>query len=113
MLGFDNWRSFEHLAIADLPRYGEIRAVYAMRSKSGELLYIGSTDNLRRRLFGNFIGGVGGATTKRVNSLLFSGGTVADIEVAWLETADYREREGELKKIHRKVHGSLPRWTRL
>ena len=113
MLGFSNWRSLERLAVGDLPKYGDIQAVYAMRSKHGALLYIGSTGNLRRRIFGNYLGGVGGETTKRVNRLLFSAGAVADIEVAWIETVVYREKERELKELCRDQLGGLPHWTKL
>ena len=114
MLGFDNWLPLNRLAISDLPRYGDIASVYAIRSKgTGELLYIGSTDNLRRRIFGNYLGGVGGETTKRINGLLFSERKIAEVELAWMETEAHREKERELKNAYRRESGRLPRWTKI
>ena len=82
MLGFTRWLPLSRLAVGDLP--GEaIPAAYALRSApTRELLYIGSTDNLSRRIFGNFIGGVGGETTKRGHALLFEDGNIDDVELA-------------------------------
>jgi predicted GIY-YIG superfamily endonuclease len=73
-----------------------------MRSTStGEILYIGSTSNLRRRVFGNYLGGVGGATTKRLHGILFLEMKVGEVELAYEETIAYRQREAELKEAYR------------
>ena len=109
---FRTWHPLTDLRLADLPQYGAIPAVYVMRrSRTGEIVYIGSTDNLRRRIFGNHLGGVGGETTKRINALLFNDGEVVGIELAWLETQPYENEETELKERYRSVHGRLPVWT--
>ena len=48
---FRTWHPLTDLRLADLPQYGAIPAVYVMRrSRTGEIVYIGSTDNLRRSI---------------------------------------------------------------
>ena len=111
---FDKWIPLAGLSIGELPQYGAISAVYAMRSiGTGEILYIGSTNNLRRRVFGNYVGGVGGETTQRLHETLFSEGKIAEVELAWTETNAYQERETELKDEYRKQYGRLPKWNKL
>ena len=51
---FGNWIPLARLCVAEMPRYGAISGVYAMRSTgTGEILYIGSTSSLRRRVLGS------------------------------------------------------------
>jgi hypothetical protein len=58
------------------------------------------------------LGGVGGATTKRVNGLLLDRNRVARVEVAWFVTKDWKLLEDRLKTEYRLAHeGGLPPWT--
>ena len=109
---FTNWRPLASIALADLPRLGDAAAVYAMRSKAGEILKFGSTGKLRDRLFKEYIGRTGGSTTLWIHDLLFAQGHMADVEFAWLETDRYREMEQQLKRAYLKKHGRPPRWMR-
>ena len=114
LTNFERWIPLLRLGVRDLPRHGNISSVYALRSAAtGEILYIGSSNKLRRRVFGNYIGGVGGETTQRVHELLFSQGQIAKVEVAWIKTAGYTEKEAELKEEYRKKYGRLPKWNKL
>jgi len=114
LTSFETWIPLLNLAVGALPGHGNISGVYALRSTTtGEIIYIGSTNNLRRRVFGNYIGGVGGQTTQRVHELLFSEGWITDLEVAWIETDGYKEKEAELKKEYRKKYGHIPKWNKL
>jgi hypothetical protein len=107
---FANWRPLARIALADLPRFGDAAAVYAIRSKDGEILKFGSTKNLRNRLFKNYIGGAGGRTTKRIHNLLFAQHHIAEVEFGWLETDRSREVEAELTQAYRDKYGRLPEW---
>ena len=104
----------ERLCLADLPSYGEFPAAYVFRhAASGEVYYIGSTDQLRRRIFGNHLGGVGGETTKRIHGQLFMPEVLAGMEVAWIESQDWKGLEKELKRQFEALGGDrLPRWVR-
>jgi len=108
------WVPILELRLLDLPLHGNAAGAYILRdATTHDLLYIGSTDRLRRRLFGNHIGGVGGSTTQRVHGLLFTDGHASNIEVAWLTAMDYRGLEQDLKDEYRALGGSyLPQWTK-
>ncbi|MGH2428379.1 MAG: GIY-YIG nuclease family protein [Candidatus Limnocylindria bacterium] len=97
-----------------MPSYGEFPAAYVFRhAASGEVYSIGSTDELRRRLFGNHLGGVGGKTTKCVHGELFMPEVLAGMEVTWIESQDWESLEDELKRQFRALGGErLPRWVR-
>jgi excinuclease UvrABC nuclease subunit len=111
---FENWFPLAHLNTGDLVQHRTISGVYAMRlAATGEILYIGSSNNLRRRIFGNYLGGVGGETTQRIHELLFAEGQITRVELAWIEVDEYRDKEAELKEEYRKKHGHLPRWNKL
>ena len=111
---FKNWFPLVRLSTGDVAHHTSISGVYAIRlAATGEILYIGSSNNLRRRIFGNYIGGVGGETTQRIHELLFAEGQIAKVEVAWIEVDEYTDKEAELKEEYRKKHGHLPRWNKL
>ena len=107
------WIPLDRLCLADLPEHGEVPGCYVFRqAASGEVIYIGSTDTLRRRLFANHLGGVGGATTKRVHAALFAPGVLAGVEVTWLVTQEYKALEIELKRQFGLLGAErLPRWV--
>ncbi len=113
LVGFSNWTSLRELSIGVVPEYGDLSCVYCIRSaQTGEVLYIGSTGCLRRRIFGNYIGGVGGRTTRRLHGILFTDEEVTNVELAYAETNEYRTREKQLLRAFRLEHGRLPRWNR-
>ena|SRR5712692_6176423 len=110
------WLPLSHLTVADFPRFGDFPAVYAFRdSTTKDILKYGSTDTLRRRIFANYIGGVGGNTTKRIHTDLFAKGWGSRVEVAWSETKEDEEArriEKELRATYEKDNGRLPQWDR-
>ena len=108
------WIPLADLSVSLLPHLGSGSGVYVFRDRAtGDWLYVGSTSCLRRRLLGNDLGGVGGATTKRVNGLLFVDKRIGDVEVAVFPADDYRQLEDRLKLEHAATHGGqLPVWTR-
>ena len=108
------WLPFNGLRISDLPSNGESPAAYAMRdANTKEIMYIGGTSSLLKRLFGNYLGGFGGSTTQRIHSNLFDGGFISTIEVAWLPTGEYKRKEKDLTSEYRSTHvGKLPPWNK-
>ena len=109
---FKNWPPLALVALGDLPRFGDAEAIYAMRSKEGEILKFGSTRSLRNRLFKNYVGGTGGSTTQWIHGLLFSEGHISEVEFAWLETDRSEAAEAQLRDAYRAAYGRLPRWMR-
>jgi hypothetical protein len=112
--GFQNWRLLWRLAVEDMQKHGNFPAVYAMRdSTTQEMLKFGSTGELRKRVFGNYLGGIGGSTTQRIHEELFAGNMITRVELAWLETKDKANaarKESEFRDNHKKVHGRRPTW---
>lgn len=108
---FKNWRSLDSVALRDIPEHGQV--VYIFRkSDTKEVLYIGSTKNLRQRLFRNFIGGVGGGTTQRIHALLFKEGAIKDTEIAWRQSLDLTSEEKHLLQAYFEQQGQLPIWNK-
>jgi predicted GIY-YIG superfamily endonuclease len=108
------WIRLDRMSLSDLPNYGDVPGVYVMRrAATGEVIYIGSTDTLRRRLFANHLGGVGGSTTQRIHAELFAPEVLAGIEVAWVVSKDWKGLEIEMKRQFAALGGAaLPAWVR-
>jgi len=113
---FLHWRLLCHLSVADMAQSGGFPAVYAMRdATTQEILKFGKTGELRRRIFGNYLGGIGGTTTQRIHNELFAGGMIGKVEVAWLEAKDQTEaekKEKEFRDNYKRVNGRRPAWDR-
>ncbi len=113
---FQQWLPLHRLAVVDLPQCGDRRAVYALReATTGQILKFGSTGRLRRRIFGNHLGGVGGKTTLRIHGELFTRKSIDHVELAWLETKDKAEAEGkekEFRDAYKRAKGQRLAWDR-
>jgi hypothetical protein len=118
---FENWIPLNELRVGDLPKCGICPAVYALRDRrSQEVIKFGETDNLLRRIFGNFIGGCGGkkdvSTTQRVHIDLVYEGMIDRVDLAWVVTKDKaaaRLMEGQFRSAYKVAHGGKrPLWDR-
>jgi hypothetical protein len=112
---FEHWLPLRLLRMADLPDCGDCCAVYALRDqRTSEILKLGETNCLRRRIFGNLIGGVGGSTTLRINLQLFDEGIMLDrVEIAWIVTEDKaaaRAKEKKFRRDFKAAYGRFPLW---
>jgi len=82
---------------------------------NSDILYIGSTGNLRERIYGNYVKGQGGPTTKRIRYMLFKKGYIDRVEISWktLTTRNESKKlEKELLEKYEKGHHELPPWNR-
>lgn len=118
---FDQWFPLRTLSVSDFPNGGSCCAVYAFRdSRTHEILKFGETNHLRRRMFANFIGGVGGnnseATTQRIHRKLFLEGMIEYVELAWIavpDKASARLMEQQFRQAYKAAHGQRwPEWDR-
>ena len=119
---FTNWIPLRDLRITDFPRRGKwwtCCAAYAFRdSKNQEILKFGETKDLRRRIFGNYIGGIGGITktTFWIHEKLFRLGYIDHVELAWIVTtskAKARLLESQFLAEYKSKHdGRRPEWNR-
>jgi hypothetical protein len=113
---FQQWLPLHRLAIADLPQYGDFPAVYALRdATTKEILKFGNPDRLRRRISGNYLGGVGGSTTQRIHGELFGRNMIDRVELAWLKAKDKAEaerKEKEFRVARKTATEQRPAWDR-
>jgi len=115
---FKNWKALATLSVDDLPQRGNFSAAYAFRdSRNHEIIKLGETGTLRRRIFGNFIGGVGGrsdSTTQLVHCSLIHERTINHIEIAWIKTktkSAARAIEKQFRQEYKAAHrGHRPKW---
>ncbi len=109
---FQHWLLLQDLSVANLPRHGDSPVVGARReARTKQILKFGSTDRLRRRIFGNTLGGVGGETTQRIHGALFTDNMIDHVDLAWLETKDKTEaqrKEGEFREAYKRANGHRP-----
>lgn len=131
---FGKWYHLEKLTVPDLPHEQESTSgVYVFRLKKiipevhdldsnsklvkkrvvSDILYIGKTDELTRRIFGNYIGDAptGAATTHRIHLLLLHLGYIEKVEVGWTVTRNHDELEKELIGKFKQEHGEKPPWN--
>ena len=84
-----------------------------------EILKLGSTKQLRKRIFANYLGGVGGgrskSTTQRIHQALFTDNMIGRVELTWIETKEKGEaerKEKEFRRAYKAAHGRRPAWDR-
>ena len=74
----------------------------------------GCTGCFRTRILGDYLGGIGGATTQRIHEELFEYKMIGRVEIAWIETKDKAEaklKETRFRKIYKANHeGQRPAW---
>jgi hypothetical protein len=117
-----NWISLSDLRVSDLPRrsrWWTCCAAYAFRdSRNQEILKFGETQDLRRRIFGNYIGGIGGTSKTGfwIHEKIFRLGYIDYVELAWVVTASKakaRSLESQFLAGYKSTHGGRrPKWNR-
>jgi hypothetical protein len=114
---FAEWTLLSVLTVRQLPKLGKCAVVYALRDEEQRsILKFGNTGSLVRRIFGNYLGGVGGGTTQRIHAELFTNHMIERVEIAWIEVSDKVEAEQQEKEFraeYRRTHGQLPPWDRM
>ena len=87
------------------------RYLEMVKGKS-DILYIGSSKDLQKRIIENYLKGVGGQTTKRIHKYLIERKYKNFIEVGLKRTKDYKNLEKKLLDKFEKDHDQLPPWNR-
>jgi hypothetical protein len=100
---FSHWLPLIDLCVSRLPSVscgvyiftGNENVQY--KKGNSKIVYIGETDLFRRRILGNYIGGVGGETTKRIERELFENKFIDKIKIGFKETENVKYEEKRLK----------------
>ena len=121
--GFKEWCPLNRLAISNIsetPPYEQkgtcaIRLKNTLKRKVGysDILYIGSSKNLVRRFFKEYLGGSGGQTTQRIHKLLFEENFLEKTEISWVITENFKKLETDLKIKYYQEHGGWPPWNKI
>ena len=118
--GFTSWKNLSILAknkgtsISPIPGIYvfKLNKVFGRLQKMSDILYIGSTDNLYRRIYGNYIRGSGGGTTQRIYTYLNNLKYLNKTEVSYIPSNNPKYIEKKLLDEYEKDHHELPPWNR-
>ena len=80
---------------------------------ASDILYIGKSKKPAKRIFGGYLAGYGGKTTKKISSKLFDDGYIEKVAVSWMLTDNPKATQQELLENFKKEHGEYPAWNAL
>lgn len=67
--------------------------------------------NRLKRIFGGYLAGYGGKTTRKINSKLFDEGYIERVAVSWMLSDNPKAAQQELLESFKKEHGEYPAWN--
>jgi hypothetical protein len=76
-----------------------------------DILYIGKTKKPSKRVFGGYLAGYGGKTTRKINSMLLNDGYLEKVAISWMESDNPKLAQQELLESFWKEHGKYPAWN--
>jgi hypothetical protein len=78
---------------------------------ASDILYIGKSKKLIKRIFGGYLAGYGSKANRKINSLLFDDGFLDKVSISWMLTDDPKAKQQELLEAFKKDHGEYPLWN--
>jgi hypothetical protein len=78
---------------------------------SSDILYIGRSKKPTKRIFGGYLGGYGGKTTRKISSKLLNDGYIEKTSISWMLSDNPRAARQELLESFKKEHGEYPIWN--
>jgi hypothetical protein len=76
-----------------------------------DILYIGKTKKPTKRVFGGYLAGYGGKTTRKINSMLLNDGYLEKVAISWMLSENPKLTQKELLENYKKEHGEYPAWN--
>ena len=80
---------------------------------TSDILYIGKSKKPTKRIFGGYLAGYGGKTTKKISSKLLDDGFIEKVAVSWMLSEDPKLAQQEFLESFKKEHGEYPAWNAL
>jgi hypothetical protein len=74
-------------------------------------LFIGKSKKPSKRVFGGYLAGYGGKTTRKINSMLLNDGYLEKVTISWMISEDPKLSQQELLENFKKEHGEYPAWN--
>ncbi len=113
--GFGEFVPIKGLSYAILPYDKSSVLILADCTLTGkpesDILYIGKTKKPSKRVFGGYLSGYGGKTTRKINSMLLNDGYLEKVTVSWTPTDNPKAKQKELLENYKKEHGQYPSWN--
>jgi hypothetical protein len=113
--GFSDFVPLKGLQFTDLPSNQSSVLVLADSTLTGkptsDILYIGKSKNPAKRIFGGYIAGYGGKTTRKIHSRLVDDGGIDKVTVSWIPDNNPKTAQKNLLKSFRNEHGQYPAWN--
>jgi hypothetical protein len=78
---------------------------------TSDILYIGKSKKPSKRVFGGYLAGYGGKTTRKINSMLLNEGYLEKVNISWMISEDPKVTQKELLEKFKKEHGEYPAWN--
>ena len=113
--GFVDFVPLKALSSSALPSDKSIILILADGTTTGKpasnILYIGKTKKPLKRVFGGYLAGYGGKTTRKINSLLLNDGYLEKVVISWMQSDNPKLSQQELLESFKKEHGDYPAWN--
>jgi hypothetical protein len=113
--GFVDFVLLQGLTFSSLPNEKGVVLVLADNTQAGkpnsDILYIGKSKKLAKRVFGGYLSGYGGKTTRKINSKLQNEGYMDKITISWMETENPKQAQQQIIDDFKKEHGDCPPWN--
>jgi hypothetical protein len=113
--GFVDFILLQRLTFSSLPTEKGVVLVLADNTQVGKpnsnILYIGKSKKLAKRVFGGYLAGYGGKTTRKINSKLQNEGYMDKITISWMETENPKQTQQQILDDFKKEHGDCPPWN--
>jgi hypothetical protein len=113
--GFADFFPLKELAFYNLP-YNK-GSVFALADSTlagkptSDILYIGRTKKPTKRIFGGYLAGYGGKTTRKISSKLIGDAFIEKVAISWMLSDNPKAAQQELLESFRKDHGEYPVWN--
>jgi hypothetical protein len=114
--GFVDFVLLQRLTFSSLPTEKGVVLVLADNTQAGkpnsDILYVGKSKKLAKRVFGGYLLGYGGKNTRKINSKLQNEGYMDKITISWMETENPKQAQQQILDDFKKEHGDCPPWNK-
>jgi hypothetical protein len=113
--GFVDFVLLQGLTFSSLPTEKGVVLVLADNTQAGkpnsDILYVGKSKKLAKRVFGGYLSGYGGKTARKINSKLQNEGYMDKITISWMESENPKQAQQQILDDFKKEHGDCPPWN--
>jgi hypothetical protein len=114
-IGFSEFFPLNGISFTSLPYNKGSVFVIIDNTQSGkptsDILFIGKSKKPTKRIFGGYLSGYGGKSSKRINSKLFDDDYIGKTSISWILSDKPKTMQGELLEKFKKEHGAYPIWN--